>query len=296
MSLVSIIVPCFNAGNLVEEAVKSSLAQTYSNLEVIVVDDGSTDAQTLSALDRLTTVPRVQLVRQNNLGLPAARNAGIAAAAGRYILPLDADDLIEPTYVAEAVEVLEGRPEVGMVYCRADLFGDVQGPWNLPDFSWSRVLVHNMVFCTSLFRRADWEAAGGYDESMRSGREDHDFVLRILGLGRQVHRLESVLFHYRRHGTTMNDEFGQSRTKLIEASGKLLRNNSPLYVEHAEDLFQFIFDQHDQIMDLRHRYRILEDLRSRYPSAVEVVKTVRNCLRGVPRQLKRKVFHNNARG
>lgn len=275
MNRVTVVIPCFNGGRLLLESIESALSQTYDDLEVVVVDDGSTDSETLAVLDELCGTPRISLVRQVNSGLSAARNAGIAAATGVYILPLDADDLIEPTYVAKAVEILEANPDVGLVYSRADLFGDQSGPWSLPEFSWSRVLVHNMVFCSSLYRRQDWEMTGGYDESMRFGREDHDFVLRILSLGRQVFRLDEVLFHYRRHGATMNDSFGESRAKLIEASAKLFRNNTKLYVDHAEDLFQFIFDQHDQIMDLKYRYQSLESVRTKFPRLVSAAKAFR---------------------
>lgn len=281
MSRVSIIIPCFNAGRLLLEAVDSALAQTHPDLEVIVVDDGSTDDETRSTLDELKGNANVTLILQENRGVSAARNAGISAASGLYIIPLDADDLIEPSYVEQAVQVLVAHKDVGLVYCRADLFGDQTGPWCLADFSWSQVLVHNMVFCTALYRRADWLDVGGYDESMLAGREDHDFVLRILGLGRRVHRLDDVLFHYRQHGSTRNHTIGQSRTNLIEASAKLLRNNTNLYVEHAEDLFQFIFDQHDQIMDLKHRYSALERLRNKHPNMVTVVKKARIRLQGI---------------
>lgn len=284
MSQVSIIIPCFNAGRLLLEAVESALAQTYPDLEVIVVDDGSTDDETRLALAELKHNTNVTVIRQENRGASAARNAGISAASGMYIMPLDADDLIEPNYVKQAVPVLTTHNDVGLVYCRADFFGDQSGPWGLAEFSWSQVLVHNMVFCTALYRQEDWLAVGGYDESMVSGREDHDFVLRILGLGRRVHRLDEVLFHYRQHGFTKNFAIGQSRANLIEASAKILRNNTKIYVEHAEDLFQFIFEQHDQIMDLKHRYRALERLRNKYPQVVSIAKKTRARMQGMLRQ------------
>lgn len=287
MSRVSIVIPCFNAGRLLLAAVDSALAQTHLDLEVIVVDDGSTDSQTRLALAELSQSTNVTLIRQENRGVSAARNAGISAASGIYIMPLDADDLIEPSYVEQAVHVLLMHDDVGLVYCKADLIGNQAGPWGLAEFSWSQVLVHNMVFCTALYRRADWLAAGGYDETMLSGREDHDFVLRILGLGRRVHRLDEVMFHYRRHGFTRNDAIGQSRADLIEASAKLLRNNTKLYAEHAEELFQFIFDQHDQIMDLKYRYSALERLRNKYPRAVSVVKKSRAHLQEMLSQRRR---------
>lgn len=282
--LVSIVIPCFNSGEFLAEAVQSALAQTYSNFEVVVVDDGSTDAATLVALEAVSHSPRVSLVRTENMGLAAARNNGIRASQGSYFLPLDSDDKISRTYVSEAVAVAEANPEIGIVYPLVDLIGDLSGRWKIPDFSWKHILVHNLIVCTSLFRRADWEAAGGYDESMRRGREDHDFILRVLSLGRRPHRIDKVHFYYRRHGVTMNDAIANDRVYLLDNSAKLLQNNTELYSEHARDLFEFIFDQHDQIMDLKHRYARLERLRQRYP---KVLKTAQGFRARASRAVKR---------
>jgi len=270
----AVVVPCYNSGEYLSEAVKSALAQTYEPLEVVVVDDGSTDRHTLDELASVAALDRVHLVRQANQGLSAARNAGIRATDATYILPLDADDVIEPRYVAEAIDVLENNAEIGMVYCRADFIGGRTGEWRLSDFTWKRILVHNQIFCSMVYRRSDWELAGGYDPGFRHGREDHDFVLSMLSLGGVPHRLEGRYFHYRQtaDGSSMNDEFGRSRQALIEASARLLRNHPQLYADHAEDLFAFIFGLHDQVNDLRHRYAVLERLRTRFPGAIRVLR------------------------
>ncbi|QDZ14984.1 glycosyltransferase family A protein [Humibacter ginsenosidimutans] len=269
---VSVVVPCFDSGDVVIESVESALAQTYVPLDVIVVDDGSTDLRTLDALVRVAQKPRVRLIRQENSGLSAARNAAIAASNAEYVLPLDADDLIDPRYVEEAVLALSGQPDARLVYSRAELFGTRTGPWELPDFSWERILVHNLIFCSCLYRRADWVRVGGYDPFFKRGREDHDFVLKLLALGGYPVRLDGVYFHYRQSGRSMNDSFAKDRDLLVETSARLLRNNHRLYVEHAEDLFRFIFSQQDQINDLRHRYRWLENLRTRFPRVVKMIR------------------------
>lgn len=282
---VAIVIPCYNSGRVVVEAVKSARAQTYLNLEIVVVNDGSTEKETLDALVEISAETNVSIVHQENHGLAAARNTGICATEAEYVMPLDADDLIEPPYVAEAVSILKHDDEVRMVYCRADLFGLVNRPWMLPEFSWQRILVHNQIFCTNLFRRCDWVAVGGYDERFRHGREDHDFILKLLTLGGRPYRLEGVYFHYRQSGSGMNDALGKSRELLVETSARLFRNNIELYVDHAEDLFRFIFDQHDQIMDLTYRYQILERIRRRFPRAVELFRwPVRMVRRSISRR------------
>ena len=272
MSRVSVIIPCYNDGDYLREAVESALHQEFQDLDVIVVDDGSTDTATLAALTELSRVPRVRVMRQENSGPSTARNHGVQLSDAEYFMPLDADDIIEPQYVGEAVHVLDGENKVGAVYCKADLIGDATGLWRLPDFDWSTILVHNLIFNACLFRKDDWLSVGGYDESMRTGREDHDFILKILGLGRTVRRLDEVYFHYRQRNQSRNAKVGGSRELLVASSAKIFRNNVALYEEKAEELFEFIYRQQDQITDLRHRYAALERLRTRFPSAVTSLK------------------------
>jgi len=133
MPLVSIIIPCYNQGRYLAESIGSVLASDFTELEIIVVDDGSTEPETRRILDMLE-YPKTRLIRRANGGLAAARNSGIAEAQGRYILPLDADDRIGPEYLGQAVAALEADPQLGVVYCRAERFGARVGPggWPLP--------------------------------------------------------------------------------------------------------------------------------------------------------------------
>lgn len=202
MPLISIIIPCYNQGQFLAESIGSVLASDVTDLEIIVVDDGSTDPETCRILDGLD-YPRTQLVRRANGGLAAARNSGIAEAQGRYILPLDADDRIGAEYIGQAVAKLEADPQLGIVYCRAERFGAESGPWGLAPFSRWRMGLGNIIFCSAIYRRVDWDKAGGYDENLRRGWEDWDFWLSLLELGRTVHCLSLVGFFYRKHPASM---------------------------------------------------------------------------------------------
>lgn len=202
MAMVSVIIPCYNQGHYLAESIGSVLASDFSDIEIIVVDDGSTDSETCAVLDRLD-YPKTRLIQRNNGGLSAARNSGIAAAVGKYILPLDSDDRIAPGYIGHAVSVLEQDAAVGIVYCKAEKFGAEQGAWRLPRFSRFRMALGNVIFCTAMYRRHDWQAVGGYDESLRRGWEDWDFWLSLLGLGRMVHQLPEVGFYYRKNVSSM---------------------------------------------------------------------------------------------
>jgi len=196
MPKVTIVITCYNLGPYLDEAINSVLSQSYSDYEIVVVDDGSTEAETCTLLDDFRR-PNTRLIRTANRGVAAARNHGIEVAVGEYILPLDADDRIGPTYLEYAVAVLDQQAEVGIVYCAAELFGEREGAWNLPEFSLPHMLLDNQVFSAGLFRRDDWQAVSGYDDTMRAGWEDWDFWLRILALRRQVACLPGTLFFYR---------------------------------------------------------------------------------------------------
>src|SRR5690606_41602075 len=100
--------------------------------------------------------------------------SSIGAATGEFILPLDADDRIDPSYVAKAIAILRERPEVGIVYCKAERFGAANGPWELPPYDIRELAIDNVIFVTSLFRRADWERVGGFNEHLRHGVEDYE--------------------------------------------------------------------------------------------------------------------------
>jgi glycosyltransferase involved in cell wall biosynthesis len=202
MPEVSVIIPCYNQGQYLHEAIDSVLGQTFSDLEIIVVDDGSTDPATreiLTPLNRTAT----RLLRRKNGGLAAARNSGIAEARGRYILPLDCDDRIAPDYIRQALAAFESDPLRGIVYCRAEKFGAEQGAWRLPPFSRLRMGLGNVIFCSALYLKSDWQRVGGYDENLLRGWEDWDFWLGLLELGRTVHCLPYVGFHYRKSETSM---------------------------------------------------------------------------------------------
>lgn len=238
--LVSVVIPCLDMGEPLAEAVESVRLQTYPSIEIVIVDDGSTDPVTLGLIDQFER-EGILVIRQSNHGVGAAMNRGLEEASGRYFMPVN-DDLIEPPYIAEAVEALEGREELGVVYSRATMFGTESGPWELPDFEYGAELLWNLIFSTSLFRLEDWRDVGGYDEVMR-GREDHDFVLRVLGLGRTVHRLDGVYFHYRRGRASVNDRLHapSARPLLIDAYARMFRNNTELYRQHADAYMRAIF-------------------------------------------------------
>ena len=168
MPKVSVIIPCYNYGRYLEEAVDSVLRQTFKDVEIIIVDDGSTEKETLDILNILGGMyPAITIIHQSNGHLSNARNVGIRAAKGEYILPLDADDAIEPTMLERCVSVLDNCPSVGFAYTQVKLFGDRDEVWLSPEYNFYDLLQGNYIVATNLFRKKAWEEVGGYDESMR---------------------------------------------------------------------------------------------------------------------------------
>lgn len=196
--LVSIIIPCYNQAQYLEKTVQSALASGYRPIEILIVNDGSKDnsltvAQKLSAENGL-----IRVIDQKNSGVASARNRGISEAKGKYILPLDGDDLISENYISEAIQVLETNSEVKVVYCQAVKFDEKgQKPWNLRPFSRHQLAKDNMIFVAALFRKTDWQEVGGFSEDMKMGREDWEFWIKMLKHGGDVVQLPFVGFFYR---------------------------------------------------------------------------------------------------
>jgi len=212
--LVSVIVPCYNHGQYLGEALTSVLNQVYANWECIVVDNGSSDntKEVTEAFAKKDN--RIKYYLSERKGVAAARNAGIAAGSGKYILPLDADDKLGANYIAAAVNVLAKNPSVKIVYCQAELFENGKGKWKLPGFSIQGMLRENLIFCSALFRRSDFAVTKGYDESL-AGFEDWDLWLSLLESGGEVRRLDQTGFYYRIRAGSRNNSLSKEQQLSI---------------------------------------------------------------------------------
>lgn len=216
---VSVIVPCFNQGQFIDEAVDSVLRQTCDDFEIIVVDDGSSDPDTAERLASYRR-PKTTVIRTRNQGLAEARNTGIRHGTGAYILPVDADNRIRPAYLERAVEVLDRSPEIGIVYANGVFFGDRTGPWKPPDFDLHRLLYGNFIDACAVFRRSVWSECGGYDPGIprQLGYEDWDLWLSAAEKGWRFHRIDETLFEYRVRADSMVSRCNlpENRRLLVE--------------------------------------------------------------------------------
>jgi len=198
--LISVIIPCYNHGHYLPEAVESILAQTFQNIEIIVVNDGSTDQNTISVLKNFSR-PKTRVVNhEKNLGLPAARNTGIRLARGKYICCLDADDKLHPTYLEKALLLMESNTAINFVYSWTQVFGSEKRVWYTPQFDPAELIYHNQLNSPAVFRRLDWEKVGGFREEMRLGYEDWEFWIRLARQGYRGYRIPEKLIFVRRIG------------------------------------------------------------------------------------------------
>lgn len=197
---VSVVIPCYNHGKYVEEAIQSILSQTIQDIEIIVVNDGSTDQETSEILNSLRK-PKTRLISlPQNMGLPAARNAGIREAQGKYICCLDADDKLQATYLEKAVTIMESNAGISFVGSWTQVFGSESRVWHAQEFDPDQILYSNQFNSLAVFRRTAWEEAGGFYEAMRDGFEDWEFWVRLTGYGYRGYQIPEKLIHVRRIG------------------------------------------------------------------------------------------------
>lgn len=231
---ISIVIPCFNDALFVEKSILSAVNQTYRNKEVIVVDDGS-DIKTKKVLERLK--PKFNLlITQSNKGLSAARNAGIEAANGKYILIQDSDDYFDSTFCEKAVEVLNrNKKNYKIVTCQAYRFDDIGiiNLYNPKGGNLKNFLFSNCAIGNSLFRKTDWNRIGGYDERMKSGFEDWEFYIRLLKDGGEAFVIREPLFFYRQKKNSMRIRANEKKNEILEY---IFIKHKELYVEYF-DLF-----------------------------------------------------------
>lgn len=227
--LVSVIVPCFNQGHYLGECLQSIKRQSYAPIETIVVDDGSNDPDTLTVLDALAAEGTVELVRLGaNRGPGAARNGGVDRARGRYVLPLDADDLLTATAIGTLVEQLRTAGEqIGFVYPTYQLFGNRSDLVEPPSYNLHALLGANFCQTSALFDREVFDAGLRYSEDLTLGHEDWDFFLALGERG--IYGLPA------RETTLLYRKYGFSRSDLVDATdssfGEVVARRHPALFE-----------------------------------------------------------------
>lgn len=230
--LVSIVIPCYNQGNFIAETINSVLAQTYDHLEIIIVNDGSTDNSDEIIKEIIKENSQIIYLKTQNGGVSKARNIGIETASGKYILPLDADDLINPKYIDLAIAEFIKNPELIIVTAKGKFFGKEDGYWNLEEFSMKKMLHGNVIFCPSLFKKTDWKKIGGFDETM-THLEDWDFFIRLSAINpTQVKKIDYQALLYRIKESNARNTIGFRDGSYDDTVLYLYTKNKKLFFEH----------------------------------------------------------------
>ena len=215
--LVSVIMPVYNYGDRIELAIQSVFQSTYQNFELIIIDDGSTNEYVKLKLDSIPEHPNIKIIHQENQGPSAARNNGILASKGEYILPLDADDRILPNYIQSCVDVLRNNKMVSPVYCDTAHDGEYRGIEKRPEWSMEMLVGGPFIVNCSMFRREAFDICNGYDTTMK-GWEDYDLWIRMGLNGYVGRRIPSPLFVYFHHESegTVSTEANANHSQLYK--------------------------------------------------------------------------------
>jgi glycosyltransferase involved in cell wall biosynthesis len=182
-------------GKFLGDAVNSVLACQDDRVELIIINDGSTDASTLALLQQMQD-RGLNIIHQANQGLSTARNNAIKLAKGEYFIPLDADNKIRPDYIEKGIAFLDKHNDAAMVYGDAMLFGEKKGSWKSMPFNLRKLLLYNYIDACAVVRKKAWEQVNGYDATI-SPVADWDFNLSLAEAGWKLHYVPEILFDYR---------------------------------------------------------------------------------------------------
>ena len=222
LPIVSIIIPIYNYGKQFEKTLQSVFESTYKNLEIIVVNDGSTDLYTITKLNSINH-SNIKVIHQENQGPSSARNNGVKHSIGDFILPLDADDTILPEYIQSCVTILKNNKNVSPVYCDTHHVGQIQGIEQRPEWSLERLRQGPFIVNCSMFHRGAFDVCNGYDLNLK-GWEDYDLWIRmgINGyVGKRIPKPLFVYFHHENDGTVSTD----ANKNQIELYNKIINKN-----------------------------------------------------------------------
>lgn len=226
----SVIVPCFNDGETLREAVAS--VQEPEPVEIVVINDGSTEEPTLAALDQLSLLAEVTVINQPNSGLGAARATGLASSSAPFVFPLDADDLLLPGALTAMAAALDDDPTAAFCWGDYELFGSEHGYYRSPAewLPWTLTWV-NPYPVSSMFRRSALASTGGWSSTLRS-YEDWDLWMRLADQGFRGIKVDAPVYKRRIHGD--GRLLPQARQKHAELYAELKQRNPALFARRRQ--------------------------------------------------------------
>lgn len=229
LPLVSIVIPFYNLGETIEDTLHSLTTQTYRNFEVIIINDGSSDRESVEKLKSIEAGGyNAKFIYQKNQGVAATRNNGIKLAKGKYIVCLDSDDMLEPTYLEKAVTVLETNPDVAVVTSYMTIFGVITETFEHVAFDPLGLYKNNMIITAAMFTKKAWQTVGGYKSKI--GYEDWEFWINLAEHGFLVKQITEPLFRYR---TSMQSRYVEDKD-IHWKNLKVIRSLHPEYKRNVK--------------------------------------------------------------
>ena len=201
MVKVSVVIPVYNKEKYVKEALESVFKQTYKDIEILVLNDASEDKSADIIQEIIKDHPEIIYINEKeNIGVCAARNKLINMAKGEYILPFDADDILDETYIEKFVRALDDNPEYSVVYCDVKYF-QAENYDIYCNFDEEKILYFNCLISSSMFRKKHFEEIGGYKKWLNDiGCEDWELWITFFEKGFKFYKINEVLYHYRKLG------------------------------------------------------------------------------------------------
>lgn len=222
-ALVSVIIPCYNNESYITETIQSVLDQDYATFEILVVNDGSSDKSEVVIYNIIEQHPtyKIKYLYQDNAGPSKARNNGAKLASGKYLLFLDGDDKIHPSYLSKCLEILENNNSINIVYSDAEYFDALSGHWKLPNYDFERLLHENSIHISAVIRTKIFNEVGGFDPNINFN-EDWELWIRMTRYCNSVVKIKEPLFYYRKRA---------NHSSLTDShNNKIIAERSRLYI------------------------------------------------------------------
>ncbi|WP_299385027.1 glycosyltransferase family A protein [uncultured Lacinutrix sp.] len=233
---ISIIIPCYNTEDTLDETLNSVLEQDFKSWEAIIINDGSPDDVEKVALKWEKKDSRFKYFKKSNGGLGTARNFGIQKSQGEFILPLDSDNKIKSNFASKAISIFNAKADIGVIYGDALYFGDKDGRWSVGNFNPIALLEANYIDACALYRKTLYDETKGYDSNLPyQGHEDWDFWLQVIHTNYKFYYMKAITFDYRVKQDSMIRSFTVDMER--ENIAYIMNKHYKLYLEYYPKLY-----------------------------------------------------------
>ncbi len=274
--LLSVVIPYYNLGSLLNETLKSVLNSTYKEMEIIIVNDGSNDKESLKILEKIEREnnPKIKIIHTENQGLATARNKGASEANGEFLAFVDADDLIDKEFFKKAIRILKSYKNVSFVYSWVEYFGDLQDVWPTYNAEFPYLLAHNMINANLVLKYEEFMNKGLNKKEMKYGLEDYEAWINILANGGIGVAIPEVLVKYRIREDSMYRK--GTKDQIYYLYEQITNLHPSLYQKYGAELFN-LQNQNGSAREWSHPSASTSGLAWReYELGAKIVKKIKN--------------------